>query len=57
MEDIEAGEKFSEKNIRTIRPGYGLLPKHLPNVLGKQALCNLKRGTPLDWSLVAGGGK
>ncbi len=50
VEDIQAGERFTEKNIRSIRPGYGISPKHLPEILGQKAHCNLKRGMPLDWS-------
>ena len=52
IEDIKAGEKFTEKNIKSIRPGFGLSPKHLHKVLGKKAIEDIKRGTPLNWSLV-----
>lgn len=44
--DIKAGETFTEDNVRSIRPGYGMAPKYLPEVLGKQAARDLKRGTP-----------
>lgn len=50
--DITAGEALTEKNIRSIRPGLGLAPKHLPDVVGKPAARALKRGEPLDWSMV-----
>jgi sialic acid synthase SpsE len=53
VEDIEAGDSFSEKNARLIRPGYGLPPKHPPEVLGPRATCDISRGTPLDWSLAS----
>lgn len=46
--DIAAGETFSTHNIRSIRPGYGLAPRQLPNVIGKVAARSLKRGTPLS---------
>ncbi|MFW6030248.1 MAG: pseudaminic acid synthase [Halanaerobiales bacterium] len=52
VEDIIAGEKITEDNTRIIRPGYGLKPKHWPNVLGKKALKDIERGTPLDWGLI-----
>ena len=44
-EDIKAGEVFTEKNIRSVRPGYGLHPKYLPQILGKQSNQDLKTGT------------
>jgi pseudaminic acid synthase len=48
IKDIAAGEKFTLENIRSIRPGNGLPPKFLREVLGKKALVNLSRGTPLS---------
>lgn len=50
--DIEAGETFTEANVRSVRPGNGLPPKELPNVLGKKAACAIEYGTPLRWELV-----
>lgn len=47
VEDIKKGEKFTNKNIRCIRPAYGLEPKYLGDILGKEANTDLKRGTPL----------
>ena len=49
--DIKAGEKLTEKNVRSIRPGHGLPPKHFPQILGRRALANISRGTPLSWGL------
>jgi len=51
--DVAVGERFTERNVRSIRPGHGLPPKHLPDVLGKRASRAIARGTPLDWDLVA----
>lgn len=48
VENIKAGEVFTEGNVRSIRPGYGLAPKHLPHVLDRQAVRALNRGTPLN---------
>lgn len=48
VEDIAAGEEITKRNVRSIRPGYGLAPKLLPRVLGARAARDLKRGTPLD---------
>jgi N-acetylneuraminate synthase len=52
VRDIAAGEPFTPQNIRIIRPGYGLAPKHLPEILGKTATRNLARGTRLTWDAV-----
>jgi N-acetylneuraminate synthase len=55
VEDMQAGEMFTEQNVRSIRPGHGLAPKYLPEVLGRRAACDLVRGTPLRWADVSGG--
>jgi pseudaminic acid synthase len=46
-EDIKQGELFSEDNIKSVRPGYGLHPKYYYKILGKRASKNLTKGTPL----------
>jgi pseudaminic acid synthase len=46
-EDIEKGEVITEINVRSIRPGFGMHPKHLPEILGKKACENLKKGERL----------
>jgi N-acetylneuraminate synthase len=51
--DIAAGEKLTEANVRSIRPGYGMAPKHLLEVLGRSARRDLKRGEPLAWELLS----
>lgn len=52
VEDISAGELLTVHNVRPIRPGSGLPPKHFKQILGKRASRHLKRGTPLDWSMI-----
>jgi pseudaminic acid synthase len=52
VEDVAAGETFTQKNVRVIRPGFGLPPRHLGDVLGRRASKNVARGTPLEWHLV-----
>ncbi|MFZ4057310.1 MAG: pseudaminic acid synthase [Ferruginibacter sp.] len=47
VEDIEAGAVFTEKNVRSIRPGFGMHPKFYSSILGKQANQDLKKGTAL----------
>lgn len=49
VEDIKEGEAFTEKNIRSIRPGYGLSPKFYHEIIGKRAKQTVKKGTPLQW--------
>ena len=48
--DIEEGETIDERNVRCIRPGFGLPPKILPELLGKTAARSIPRGTPLGWA-------
>lgn len=52
VRDVKKGEKFTRRNIRSIRPGYGLPPKMITEILGNYATQNLKVGTPLKKSHV-----
>lgn len=52
VKDIKIGEELTKENIKSIRPAYGLHPRHLKDVLGKKAKINIKKGTPLDWRLL-----
>ena len=56
VEDVKAEETVTESNVRSIRPGYGLAPRHLHDVLGKVAIRNIPRGTRFSWDLIAGEG-
>ncbi len=47
VENIEKGERFTENNIRIIRPGYGAEPRYYESILGRRSTRNLKRGEPL----------
>ena len=51
VEDIAAGQAFTDKNLRAIRPGHGLPPKHARELLGRTAKRDIKRGTPMRWDL------
>ncbi len=51
--DVKKGEMFTKQNVRSIRPADGLHPRHFNEVLGKGAACDVERGTPLSWALVA----
>ena len=52
VKDIKQGEKITNTNIKSIRPGYGLAPKYLPKVLNSVATQDIKFGTPLDWPMI-----
>jgi len=52
VQDVKQGDLFTAENIRSIRPGHGLHTRHLAEVLGRRAVCDIERGTPLSWELV-----
>lgn len=52
VRDIAAGTPFTSDNLRSIRPGYGLSPKHYDELLGRRATRDLARGTALAWDMV-----
>jgi N-acetylneuraminate synthase len=52
IKDIKKGEQLTDKNVKRIRPGFGLEPKYWGEVLGKSAKCDIVRGTPLSMDKV-----
>ena len=52
VQDAKAGQKLSESNIRSIRPGHGLHTRYMKEILGRTFACDVKRGTPLRWDLI-----
>lgn len=52
--DIKAGETFTDENVRSVRPGFGLHPKYMPEVLGKKAIHDLKMGERFSLDMVKG---
>ena len=52
VQAIRRGDEITPENVRSIRPGHGLHPRHLDTVLGKRAARDIDRGTPLAWDLV-----
>jgi pseudaminic acid synthase len=52
VEDVKQGQTLTPENVRSIRPGQGLHTRHLPEVIGKRAACDIARGTPLSWDLI-----
>ncbi|HEY4905389.1 MAG TPA: pseudaminic acid synthase [Candidatus Sulfotelmatobacter sp.] len=53
VRDVKKGEMFTAENIRSIRPGQGLHTRHLLEIVGRRAVRDIERGTPLNWDLVA----
>jgi sialic acid synthase SpsE len=52
VQDVRRGEALSNENVRSIRPGQGIAPKHLGDILGRTAARDIPRGTPLEWSMI-----
>jgi len=50
--DIPAGAELTRANVRSIRPGHGLAPRHMNRILGRRASRRIARGTPLAWDLI-----
>jgi pseudaminic acid synthase len=53
VRDIAAGQVLTKDDVRSIRPGYGLPPKHLEAIIGRHAARAIERGTPITWELVS----
>ena len=52
VRDIKKGETFTEENVKSIRPGYGLHPRYYKEILGKKACSDLEKGTPMAWNMI-----
>jgi N-acetylneuraminate synthase len=50
--DVAEGAEFTAANVRSIRPGYGMHTRHLPQILGRRAARAIERGTPLAWDMI-----
>jgi pseudaminic acid synthase len=53
VENVKRGDVFTKSNVRSIRPANGMHPRHLDEILGQRAACDIECGTPLHWNLVA----
>jgi N-acetylneuraminate synthase len=53
VRDVDQGELLTHKNVRIIRPGHGLAPKHYDSILGRTFSRPIERGTPVDWSILS----
>ncbi len=52
VKDIKAGDSLTEDNVKSIRPGFGLHPRYLEQIIGKKARKDIEKGTPLDWAFI-----
>lgn len=53
VRDVAAGARIAPEDVRSIRPGHGLAPKYLNEVVGRTAKAAIERGTPVSWELLA----
>ncbi len=51
-EDVKAGDRITERNVRSVRPGYGLSPKHLEKILNQRFKDDYKKGTPMSFNFI-----
>lgn len=52
VKNVKAGEKITPENVRSIRPGFGLHPKYLSEIIGKEFKEDFKKGTPMNSNLI-----
>ncbi|MEA1866999.1 MAG: pseudaminic acid synthase [Thermodesulfobacteriota bacterium] len=53
VRDMKAGEPFTQENVRSIRPGYGMHTRYFEEIKSMSAAVDIERGTPLSWNLFA----
>ena len=53
VRNMQKGEKISHENVRSIRPGYGLHPRHLGEIIGRQVNCDIEKGTRVSFDLLS----
>ncbi len=52
VKDMAEGDLFTESNVRSIRPGYGMHPKHYKEILGQKSNRAIEKGEPMDFNLI-----
>lgn len=52
VEDVKSGEKITRENVRSIRPGFGIHPKHLSEIIGNKFNCDFEKGTPMSFEFL-----
>lgn len=51
-ENIAAGQELTRNNVRNVRPGVGLPPRHLTSIIGRRAKRDFQRGEPIFWEMI-----
>jgi pseudaminic acid synthase len=52
VKDVKVGEVITKENVRSIRPGFGMHPRHLSEIIGKKFKQDLEKGTPMNFDLI-----
>jgi len=52
IKNIQKGELITEEHVKSIRPGFGLAPKHFEEILGKEVSESIKSGTAVSWKQI-----
>lgn len=52
VKDVKAGDKVSEENVKSIRPGHGLHTRHIVEITGRSFKKDVARGCPLTWEMI-----
>lgn len=52
VENVKSGDKVTKKNVKSIRPGFGMHPKELASIIGKKFIQTQEKGTPLSWDMI-----
>ncbi|NLM05913.1 MAG: pseudaminic acid synthase [Tissierellia bacterium] len=50
--DVKKGDIITRKNVRSVRPGFGMATKHIDEILGKKFRNDYKMGTRMKWNMV-----
>ena len=52
VEAIKCGDKITKENVRSVRPGMGMHPKHLKGIIGKTVNEDVEKGDRVNWELI-----
>ena len=52
VKDLKKGDPITSLNVRSIRPGFGMHPKYFKEIIGSEVVCDISKGTRVDWSKI-----